>query len=95
MMSMRCLGTAMKALIGLAGLLGVASCSLDGAEYVSGRAGGTVLTSATVTGAEALPEIVYNNHDRLPYYEANGGMTHFASLAGHPRIGHATFLFEA
>jgi len=53
MMSMRCLGTAMKALIGLAGLLGVASCSLDGAEYISGRAGGTVLTSATVTGAEA------------------------------------------
>jgi hypothetical protein len=52
MMSKRCLGTATKALVGLAGLLGVASCSLDGAEYVSGRAGGTVLTSSTFIGAK-------------------------------------------
>jgi hypothetical protein len=53
MMSKRCLGTALKALIGLAGVLGVASCSLNGAEYVSGRASGTLLTSTTSAGTEA------------------------------------------
>jgi hypothetical protein len=47
----------------------------------------------------ALPQIVYNDHTGALYYDSNGdlpgGMIHFAMLAGHPPIGHATFMLEA
>jgi hypothetical protein len=46
-----------------------------------------------------LPQIVYNSHDGFLFYDSNGefpgGQTHFATLAGAPPIGHASFLLVA
>jgi Ca2+-binding RTX toxin-like protein len=47
----------------------------------------------------ANPEIVYNATNGFLFYDANGsapgGLTHFATLAGHPAISHADFILEA
>jgi hypothetical protein len=47
----------------------------------------------------AHPQIVYNETNGFLYYDANGdlpgGRTHFATLAGHPLIGHGDFIIAA
>jgi hypothetical protein len=43
----------------------------------------------------SLPKIIYNDHNGFLYYEDGGAMTHFATLAGHPPIGHNSFLLTA
>jgi hypothetical protein len=44
------------------------------------------------------PEIVYNPGNGFLFYDANGkapgGLTHFATLVGHPTTSHADFLLE-